>query len=187
LSGCVDLKLPTSFFNCRFSYIIGFVVFLLFSQFSTCFAGELIQLKSRPQAPDFELADIGGKIHLLSDYRGEVVLVNFWATWCVPCRAEMPSLERLNRNFKGTKLEILAVNWGESKRKVANFYFETDPPMSYKMLLDPDKSASQFWPMQGLPMTFLVDREGHVSYISSGGRHWDTAEVAKIIRQLQNG
>ena len=158
---------------------------LFFLLLSLCSAGELVQLKSRPAAPDFELPDIGGATHRLSDYRGQVVLVNFWATWCAPCRAEMPSLERLKRNFQNSELKILAVNLGETKREISNFYFKTDPQLTFKLLMDLEGDASQYWPMRGVPMTFLIDKDGNVSHVSEGAKRWDTSEVAKVIRELQ--
>ncbi|KAA3632008.1 MAG: TlpA family protein disulfide reductase [Proteobacteria bacterium] len=147
-------------------------------------AGSLVALGSRPVAPDFELEDIGGVTHRLSDMRGTVVLVNFWASWCAPCRAEMPSLERLKKRVDTTSFEVLAINLGESKEDISRFYFSLDPPLTFKILMDRDMHASQFWPMKALPMTFLVDKSGRVTHVSRGARRWDTIEVAKIIEFL---
>jgi len=147
-------------------------------------AGGLNMLSQRPEAPNFELQDIGGQPHLLSLYRGKVVLLNFWASWCAPCRAEMPSLQRLHDLLKNEDLVILAINIGERKQDIANFYFQIDPPLSFTILMDPDMSASQYWPVSGLPATFLIDRSGRVSYISHGARRWDANDALKVIRDL---
>ena len=151
---------------------------------SSAAAGGLKMLSQRPEAPNFELRDIGGQAHLLSLYRGKVVLVNFWASWCAPCRAEIPSLQRLHDLLKSEDLVILAVNMGERKQDVANFYFQIDPPPSFTILMDPDMSASQYWPVRGLPATFLIDRSGRVSYVSHGARRWDESDAIKTIRGL---
>jgi len=151
---------------------------------SSAAAGGLNMLSQRPEAPNFELQDIGGQPHLLSLYRGKVVLLNFWASWCAPCRAEMPSLQRLHDLLKNEDLVILAINIGERKQDIANFYFQIDPPLSFTILMDPDMSASQYWPVSGLPATFLIDRSGRVSYISHGARRWDANDALKVIRDL---
>lgn len=147
-------------------------------------AGALVALNSRPMAPDFELEDIGGKAHRLSDMKGSVVLINFWATWCPPCRAEMPSLERLKTQVNDADFRIVAVNLGEKKEDISRFYFSLNPPLTFKVLMDRDMRASQFWPMKGLPMTFLVDKAGRVTHVSQGARRWDTNEVKGIIEAL---
>ncbi len=79
---------------------------------------------------------------------------------------------------------ILAINIGERKQDIANFYFQIDPPLSFTILMDPDMSASQYWPVSGLPATFLIDRSGRVSYISHGARRWDANDALKVIRDL---
>jgi thiol-disulfide isomerase/thioredoxin len=148
-------------------------------------AGGLFELDTKPQAPDFELLDIGGETYRLSEHRGRVVLVNFWASWCAPCRAEMPSLERLKQRIDGEDFEILAINLGETKEDISRFYFSVSPPLTFKLLMDRDQQASQYWPMRGLPMTFLVDKEGRVTHVSQGARRWDTSEVSEVIESLQ--
>jgi thiol-disulfide isomerase/thioredoxin len=147
-------------------------------------ASGLVELNSRPAAPDFELADIGGKLHRLSDLKGTVVLVNFWASWCAPCRAEMPSLERLKKRVHADDFHILAINIGEGKEDISRFYFSVNPPLTFEILMDHDMSASQYWPMRGLPMTFIVDKGGRVTYVSRGARRWDTPEVTRVIESL---
>lgn len=149
-------------------------------------AGDLTALNSRPVAPDFELEDMGGSRYRLSDLRGTVVLVNFWASWCAPCRAEMPSLERLKNRIEKPDFKILAVNLGERKEDISRFYFSLNPPLTFKILMDRDMSASQYWPMRGLPMTFLVDKAGRVTHVSRGARRWDTDDVAEIIEFLHD-
>ena len=173
--------------SARYSLLRRCIVFALcmFLPLASSHAGGLVELNSQPMAPDFDLPDIGGEKHRLSEFRGDVILVNFWASWCAPCRAEMPSLERLKQTVGDSDFKIMAINIGESKQEISRFYFSVSPPLSFKLLMDSDMSASQYWPMRGLPMTFLVDRAGRVTHVSQGAQRWDTKNVRDVIRQLQ--
>jgi thiol-disulfide isomerase/thioredoxin len=118
----------------------------------------------------------------LGDFRGRVVLVNFWATWCEPCRDEMPSVARLQRKLEGKPFEVLAVNYGESASKVAAFVQKEG--WTVPVLLDPDKESSDAWGARGLPMTFLVDAQGRLRYFAFGERDWSEGESLRVIEKL---
>jgi thiol-disulfide isomerase/thioredoxin len=133
-----------------------------------------------PPAPPLRLPDADGKPVDLTAYRGKVVLVNFWATWCPPCRQELPSLSRLKKKLGGEAFEILSVNIGEDVDTV--FDFAGNP--NYPMLFDLDSKAMAAWPVKGVPTTLLVDRQGRLAYRAVGGREFDDAEVVALIRQL---
>jgi thiol-disulfide isomerase/thioredoxin len=133
-----------------------------------------------PPAPPLRLPDSDGKPVDLAAYRGKVVLVNFWATWCPPCRQELPSLSRLKKKLSGEAFEILSVNIGEDVDTV--FDFAGNP--NYPMLFDHDSTAMASWPVKGVPTTLLVDRQGRLAYRAVGGREFDDAEVVALIRQL---
>jgi thiol-disulfide isomerase/thioredoxin len=133
-----------------------------------------------PPAPPLRLPDADGKPVDLAAYRGKVVLVNFWATWCPPCRQELPSLSRLKKKLGGEAFEILSVNIGEDVDTV--FDFAGNP--NYPMLFDLDSKAMAAWPVKGVPTTLLVDRQGRLAYRAVGGREFDDAEVVALIRQL---
>ncbi|MCU0842780.1 MAG: TlpA family protein disulfide reductase [Thiobacillaceae bacterium] len=139
--------------------------------------------EARP-APPLRLQDLDGKPHDLADIKGKVVLVNFWATWCPPCRREMPSLERLVQNLKGTDFVALAVDVGEDADTVFAFLGQLEPAPSFPMLLDLDSRAMQNWPVRGLPTTYLVDRQGRIAYSAIGGREFDHPEIEAAIRAL---
>lgn len=115
----------------------------------------LHEVQARPLAPDFLLEDMDGKMRQLSALRGKVVLVNFWATWCPPCRREMPSLERLNQALKGANFEILAVNVGEDADTVDAFTSTLDVVPSFPIAFDKDGRVLKSWPVMGLPTTFI--------------------------------
>src|ERR1700682_6070766 len=124
-------------------------------------AAELRPGTGKP-TPPLARADLAGKSVDLNDLRGRVVLVNFWATWCEPCREEMPSVARLQAKLKGKPFEVLAVNFGETNDKVAEFVRKEG--WSVPVLLDPDKETAGAWGAKGLPMTFLVDARGRGGY-----------------------
>lgn len=137
-------------------------------------------LPTVPPAPTLRLKDADDKIVDLAQYKGRVVLVNFWATWCPPCRKEFPSLGRVRKLFKPAEFEVLAVNVGEDPDTVFSFAGNTDFPV----LFDRDSRAMAAWPVKGLPTTLLVDRQGRIAYRAVGGREFDDPEIVAAIRQL---
>lgn len=147
-------------------------------------AQTLFEVKERPLAPDFILEDLDNKKHRLSDLRGKVVLVNFWATWCPPCRREMPSIERLSQNLKGTDFEILAVNVAENIDTVFSFTGTLEPAPTFPIVLDTDSSVVKAWPVMGLPTTFILDKQGRIAYRAVGGREFDDQAILAQIQAL---
>jgi len=133
-------------------------------------------------APDFSLKGEDGKTYRLKDYVGQVVVLNFWATWCPPCRFEMPSMERAHAQLKGEKIAILAVNVGEDETTV--FAFTGQYPVTFPLLLDQDGSVIAKYPVIGLPTTFIIDPSGKVTHRAIGGREWDAAELLNQLRAL---
>lgn len=145
---------------------------------------KLTALTPRPPAPAFTLKDLDGKTRKLSDYKGQVVLVNFWATWCPPCRREMPSLERLYQKLKGEPFAIFAADQRESFDLVFAFTGELNPTPTFPILLDEQTKISALWHVQGLPTSFIVDKQGRIAYRAIGGREFDHAEIEATIRKL---
>lgn len=135
-------------------------------------------------APALELQDLQGQPHRLADYRGRVVLVNFWATWCEPCRDEMPSIERLRQSLKGKPFEVLAVNVGEPASRIERFREKL--PMSFTLLLDRDTKTAKAWKARILPASFLIGRDGRVRYAHYGEIDWSgPAARGKVDELLQ--
>jgi thiol-disulfide isomerase/thioredoxin len=132
--------------------------------------------------PPLALHDLAGADVDLRKLEGRVVVVNFWATWCEPCIAEMPSLQRLRERLRGKRLEILAVNYAESPEKVKAFLAKSR--IDLPVLLDPSKEAADAWNAKGLPMTFVVDRAGKVRYWVFGERDWNGGETLAAIEKL---
>ncbi|MBI5285146.1 MAG: TlpA family protein disulfide reductase [Chloroflexi bacterium] len=117
-------------------------------------------------APDFALLDADGNAVKLSDLRGKVVWVNFWATWCVPCKKELPDIQRLYDEKRDAGLEVLAVNVQES-RDDARSFFEARA-LSLPLLIDGDGAVYEQYRLQGLPDSFFIDREGNIAAVQYG-------------------
>jgi len=132
--------------------------------------------------PALELSTLEGKAQRLEDYRGRVLLVNFWATWCAPCLEEMPSIERLRRSLDARRFAVLAVNVGEGPRAAGDFAKKMD--LGFNFLLDRDMKASKAWGARVLPATFIVDPDGKVRYSHFGALDWSSAEVRKLVAGL---
>ena len=134
------------------------------------------------KAPPLALRDLAGAPHALADYRGKVVLVNFWATWCEPCRDEMPSMQRLKQHFALRPFAILAVNYGESDIRAGDFLRRSS--LDLTVLLDPGQDASRAWRVRVLPASFLVGVDGRVRYGVIGEIDWMSAAAIETVRRL---
>lgn len=136
------------------------------------------------RTPALILKDADRRVHDLSDHRGKVVMVNFWATWCEPCRDEMPALQRAQQSLADKGLVVLTVNVGDSEEKAAAFFQQAG--LFLPVLFDKDWSVSRsLWKVRMLPSTFIVDRKGAIRYSILGEVDWDApTHVAKLTRLL---
>ena len=133
--------------------------------------------------PALAAADPGGKSYDLSSYKGQVVLLNFWATWCAPCRKEMPSMQRLKDKL-GNRLVVLAVSMGDHEADIKAFLQKV--PVKFPILLDPDSKLAMQWNVQGLPTSFVIDPSGKIRYHLLGETEWDSAKTVNLISGLIN-
>jgi peroxiredoxin len=133
-------------------------------------------------APRLQLADAKGAVHRLSDYRGKVVLVNFWATWCEPCLEELPSIERLRKAVGRHDLVILAVQMDASARTARDTADKLG--LRFPLLLDRDSSVSKAWGVRIVPTTFLFDRSGEVAFRHEGEMDWSAADAQRRVEAL---
>ncbi|VAW59953.1 hypothetical protein MNBD_GAMMA08-1118 [hydrothermal vent metagenome] len=163
---------------------------LLFFAFLTLlsthiYAGNLItQLNNIKPASNFKLVDMDGNVHQLSDYKGKPIIVNFWATWCPPCREELPSMNRGWEKIKSQGIIMLAINVGEDEDTI--FTFTGDYPIDFTVLLDQSGEVAKQWPIKGLPTTFVVDPQGRIVYRAIGGREWDSDKLLNLVRSLKS-
>jgi thiol-disulfide isomerase/thioredoxin len=145
---------------------------------------KMTRLATPVAAPDFVLQDMDEEPHALKDYRGRVVMVNFWATWCPPCRREMPSMEALYRKFQERGFTVIAVNEWEDPELVFPYMGQLSVFPTFPVLFDREGEVSQAYQVKGLPTTFLLDRQGRIVFRAVGGRDFNHPEVEQIIREL---
>ncbi len=143
----------------------------------------LTKLSEISPAPDFLLTDLDGNQHRLSDYRGQVLIINFWATWCPPCRDEMPSMQRAWEQLEKEDILMLGINVGEDEDII--FQFTANYPVEFPLLMDRDSKTIDQWPVNGLPTTFVVDPKGEIVYRAIGGREWDDLKLLDLVRALK--
>jgi peroxiredoxin len=142
--------------------------------------------QNKVEAIDFELEDLNGETRSLSSYRGKVVFLNFWATWCGPCRIEMPSMQRVYNELKDEGFEIVAVDLREDKKVVKKFIKEYE--LTFPVLLDKTGKVGGIYGTRSIPTTYIIDRDGFIVGRTIGAREWDTEEIETVFREiLENG
>jgi peroxiredoxin len=134
------------------------------------------------EAPNFTLSTVDGQQVSLHQYRGRVVFLNFWATWCIPCREEMPALEQLHQTYQSQDLVILSIDLKESADQVKAFFHKHN--LSFPALLDQDGSVFRDYLVAGMPTTYLVGRDGTLLARGVGGKDWTRAEALQLIKEL---
>lgn len=150
------------------------------------FAGD-VRPEVGHRAPDFALLDTNPKLIRFSDYRGKVVLLNFWATWCPPCRREMPTMEKVYQEYRRRGLEVLAVSLDTGHEavvavQVADFMKELK--LTFPALLDPKMEVARRYRVVGIPITFLIDRRGVIRVKEVGFRDWTDPDSRRKLEAL---
>lgn len=140
----------------------------------------IIKLDGR-LAPALKLKDLDGETFELAAARGKWQFVHFWASWCGPCRREMPTVESMAKQLAGSGLNVVLINTAEDEDTVFSFLATVAPDMP--SLLDTDGSVTERWEPRGLPSTFLVDPHGRLRYLALGGRPWDEPAYLEFLRQ----
>ena len=143
---------------------------------------KLQETKERTPAPDFTLLDPDGKKVSLKDFRGKVVFLNFWGTWCGPCREEMPGMQRLYQEFRGRGFEIIGVNVKDKRPDALAFIKRLQ--VTYPILFDPQGQVGELYGAYGMPLTYLIDRNGIVVARMLGDADWYTPGARNLIRAL---
>lgn len=155
---------------------------LLGAALAGCASAALPAVKPATIAPDFTLRTMGGPNLRLHEQRGRVVLLNFWATWCGPCREEMPHLNRLYEKYRTSGFTTLGVNIDDDAAKAAELAAKLG--IKFPVLLDTDKKVSKVYDMGGMPATVVIDRDGRVRYVHRGYREGFEKAYEQQIREL---
>jgi peroxiredoxin len=143
----------------------------------------LQRIESGAAAPDFMLSDLDGNAVRFSAFKGKVAIVNFWATWCPPCRQEIPSMERAWKQLKDKDVVLLAVHVGGDMEKIWAFANEFN--ITFPVLVDKSSKVSRDWQTVGLPTTFVTDPEGRKALRAVGDREWDNPAILAEILGLR--
>jgi cytochrome c biogenesis protein CcmG, thiol:disulfide interchange protein DsbE len=138
--------------------------------------------KSPVEAPEFNLENLAGDSITLSSYRGKIVLLNFWATWCPPCRAEMPSMQALYDTLDGEEFEIVAVDLNESRQTVKSFVEENE--YTFPVLLDSTGAVGATYGARSIPTSFLIDSAGNALGFLVGSRTWEGDDIEALFHAL---
>jgi DsbE subfamily thiol:disulfide oxidoreductase len=142
-------------------------------------------MKDTSPTPDFTLPDLTGKKAALKDFRGKLVLLNFWATWCLPCREEMPAMERLYQQYKSKGFVILAVDVKDERKDALAFLKELK--ITYPVMLDPDGEVGLLYGAWGLPTTYLIGSKGEGLARIWGPAAWDSVGAKQLVKDLLDG
>jgi peroxiredoxin len=143
----------------------------------------LTKVDASPAAPGFSLEDMDGETVSLADYSGKILIVNFWATWCPPCRREMPSMQRAYEILREDGIEMLAINVGEDSETI--FTFTADYPVEFPLIMDKTSDITQQYGVAGIPVTYVVSPQGKIIYKAIGSREWDDPAIIEKIRQIK--
>lgn len=155
----------------------SFLIAALFAVTCTASAIEVSQ-----EAPDFTLKSMDGENFRLHEHRGKVILLNFWASWCGPCRQEMPILSRIHERYADTGFMVLGVNIDKKEKKARQIAEKVN--VRFPLLLDQKNEISEQYEVSSMPYTVLIDRDGNINYIHKGYKPGDEAQYVNKLRKL---
>ena len=145
-------------------------------------SGQLKPYKGNLSQTEINLPDMQGNMHSLQDYQGNIVLVQFWATYCTPCRKEMPSMNKMMKKMGDVPFKILAVDMGETREEVSRFVNEVKP--EFTILMDEDGKSIADWKVFAAPSNFIIDPQGKIRYTLFGGVEWDSDQLVNKLKAL---
>ncbi|MGW8248766.1 MAG: TlpA family protein disulfide reductase [Acidiferrobacterales bacterium] len=147
------------------------------------YAREPEAIPDEAPAPTLRLPDLAGKSVNLQDFKGQVVLVNFWASWCPPCREEMPSLWKLLNEFRGKPFRVIAVNMAETKTEV-NTFLPAAMKRDFVVLMDRQGEVLKQWKVPAFPTSYVIDKRGRLRYRLVGPAEWDSFDNKELVKKL---
>ncbi len=155
---------------------------LLVALSTLLFAVQAQAVGIRDEAPDFTLKSLECNNLRLAEYRGQVVLINFWASWCGPCRQEMPLLDRLHHRYEDTGFTVLGVNVEGDAKPAQDIVDKTN--VTFPVLIDQDQKVSELYDLEAMPSTIVVDRDGVIRYIHLGYKPGDESKYVEVVKKL---
>jgi len=150
--------------------------------FIALFTGQALAVGLQDEAPDFTLKSLDGGNLRLEEYRGQVVLINFWASWCGPCRQEMPLLDRLHHRYEDTGFAVLGINVEGDSDSAQEIVDKTK--VTFPILIDVGQKVSELYNLEAMPRTVVVDRDGVIRYIHLGYKPGDEAKYVEVVKAL---
>jgi peroxiredoxin len=165
--------------------VLGLMVFVFYR---VAFASDpllqmgMIKPRVRMEAPAFTLMSIDGGQQRISDFKGKIILLNFWATWCPNCREEMPSLEKLWEKYRSKGLVVIAISVDRNRGEIRSFAQEQG--LTFPILLDPDGAVRKEYEITALPMTYIIGKDGKISGRMYGSREWAGQEADSLMEHL---
>ena len=173
-----------------FQYISTFILLLMMTNTVAVelppMSHQLSSVEELFPAPPMDLSNTIDQRVNLSDLMGQVVVLNFWASWCLPCRREMASLEQLHRLTGESNIKVITVNLGEAKDTVIEFVDSIEPAPTFPVLLDANSSSAVNWNVKGLPTTYILSEQGRIVFKALGGRDFEHPDMIQKIRQLSS-
>lgn len=169
----------------KFQVVWVFISLLILSSLSAADESHLLsglqKTKETERAPSFLLNDMEGNPKELKDYAGKVILIHFWATWCIPCKDELPTIKSLYERFKDRGFEVIAIA-GDSKNAVIPFVAEQG--LKFTVLIDQYGSTLRSYKIRGLPTSYLIGKTGKVEGIAIGARDWSSPIITDLIESI---
>lgn len=168
----------------RMGVVLGMMAFALSMRPGAVHTAEVLLDKPEKTiaARDFTARTLAGETVQLSQLKGQVVFLNFWATWCVPCKKEMPAMERVHQALQGQPFRMLAVNLQEGPEAIRRFVDEME--LTFDIVLDPAGEITREYGVNNLPLTYLIDKQGMIVARALGERPWDEKAYLDYVRKL---
>ena len=171
----------------KLRFMVGLLVMMVFFPLASkaqLQGGLEVAYGSPPAAPLVLESLDGNTTYDLAALRGQVVVINFWATWCIPCIEEMPAMARMWELLSADGLELLGVNAGEKEARIESFLDTLETPIPFPLMIDKTAEVFKSWNVVGLPMTFVVDKQGRLRYTANGARAMDSEHILDLLRNL---